>query len=204
MSDSTPRLWVATSNPGKVREIEALLAGISMRVSKLPEGHAVVFPEEGDDYLENAVAKARAVAETFGEPAIADDSGIEVEALGGRPGPHSARYGGADLDAAGRVDRLLEEMREVPAEARGARFYCIAALVFPDGTVATREGICPGQILTARRGAGGFGYDPIFMPKGHGVSMAELEAVSKDAISHRGRAIRALTDALTRWLDAPR
>jgi len=198
-----PRLVVASANAGKVREIEALLAPWPIDVRSLAACPPVVLPDEGTDYAANAVAKARAVAEQLGECAIADDSGIEVEALGGRPGPRSARYGGAGLEDADRVARLLAELGDRPPEERGARFVCWAALVHPDGRVAVVEGVCPGRILDAPRGSGGFGYDPIFRPEGYEVSMAELPAAVKDAISHRGRAIRRLVPQLLEWLGVP-
>ena len=132
---------------------------------------------------------------------MADDSGLEVDALGGGPGPRSARYGGPGLDDAGRVARLLAALEGVPVASRGARFYCVAACALPDGRSVTAAGECPGRIATGRRGRGGFGYDPIFVPAGHGVCMAELEAVEKDAISHRGHAFRALWEAMRGWLE---
>ncbi len=203
MGDARRRLWVATGNAGKVREIAALLAGLGLHVAKLPADHGITFPEEGDDYEANAIAKARAVVDAFGEPAIADDSGIEVDALGGRPGPRSARYGGAGLDDAGRVALMLSELKDVPEADRGARFYCVAALALPGGEAFASVGVCEGRILTERRGAGGFGYDPIFMPAGHRVAMAELAQAEKDAISHRGQAVRGLVARLERSVVAP-
>lgn len=198
-----PRLVVASGNAGKVREIVALLADLPVEVRSLSGLPPVAFPEEGLDYAANAIAKARAVAEQLGEVALADDSGLEVEALDGRPGPLSARYGGPGLDDAARVARLLEELGDRPAAERRARFVCHAACATPDGRVEDAEGVCPGRILEAPRGEGGFGYDPVFLPDGHAVSMAELPAAVKDAISHRGRAIRRLLPALRALLDRP-
>jgi len=198
MSGGAPaaRLVVATGNPGKLRELQALLAGLPARVCSLDGLPAVAFPEEGDDYRANAVAKARAVAEQLGEHALADDSGLEVEALDGRPGPRSARYGGPGLDDAGRVARLLDELDGVPEERRRARFVCVAAWVDPAGRVEVAEGVCPGRILAAPRGTGGFGYDPVFLPDGHTRTMAELGAAEKEALSHRGAAVRRLLPVL--------
>jgi len=191
---------VATSNAGKLREISAMLADPSFEMCSLEGLGQVVFPEEGDDYEANAIGKARAVAEQLGEWAVADDSGLEVAMLGGRPGVHSARYGGALLDDAGRVKRLLHEMAEQgasqPANDRSARFVCVAVLATPDGRILIRRGECPGRILGAPRGVGGFGYDPIFQPEGQRVSMAELGSEEKDRISHRGRAFEALRAVL--------
>jgi XTP/dITP diphosphohydrolase len=198
-----PRLVVASGNAGKVREIVALLADLPVEACSLAGWPPVAFPEEGLDYADNAIAKARAVAEQLGEAALADDSGLEVEALDGRPGPLSARYGGPGLDDAGRVRRLLEELGDRPATERRARFVCHAACATPDGRIAVAEGVCAGRILEAPRGEGGFGYDPVFLPDGHAVSMAELPAAVKDTISHRGRAIRRLLPALRGLLGLP-
>jgi len=182
-----------------------LLAQSPLEVTPLEPDHGIVFPEEGDDYAANAIAKAKTVARALGEPAVADDSGLEVDALDGGPGPRSARYGGPGLDDAGRVSKLLEALEGVPPASRGARFYCVAACAWPDGTVVTAAGACPGHIATRRRGRGGFGYDPIFVPEHYDVSMAELAAHEKDAISHRGRAFRALYEAIREarsgWLE---
>ncbi len=195
-AEAGPRLVVGSSNPGKVREISALLAGLPVRVCALSECGPVELPEEGDDYAANAAAKARAVAAQTGSLAVADDSGLEVDALGGRPGPRSARYGGPDLDDAGRVARLLEEIGDRPEAERGARFVCHASLATPDGRVETAVGVCSGRILAAPRGEGGFGYDPVFVPEGYACSMAELSADEKDRISHRGRALERLAPAI--------
>ncbi len=154
------------------------------------------LPEEGDDYEANAVAKARAIADAVGRPALADDSGIEVTALGGRPGPRSARFGGGDLDDAGRVEKLLADLAASGERDRSARFVCVAALAFPGGEVITARGECPGRILDVPQGGGGFGYDPIFEVEGGGRSMAELPPTEKNRISHRARALRSLRDAI--------
>jgi len=192
-------LVVATANPGKLREIREILADLEAPVEGLPE--AVALPEEGDDYAANAVAKARAAAAALGLPAVADDSGIEVAALGGRPGPHSARYGGEGLDDAGRVQRLLEETADVPDGRRGARFVCVAAVAAPDGDAATAFGEVRGRLLRVPRGAGGFGYDPIFeADEAPGHSTAEIPADHKHALSHRGRAFRALVPEIRKRL----
>jgi len=190
-------LVLATGNPGKVAEFAALLAPHGLRLANLADFPDVAMPEEGDDYAANAAAKARTVAAATGLPALADDSGIEVEALDGRPGPRSARYGGAGLDDRRRCARLLEELAATGDAARRARFVCEAALAHPDGSVERGFGECRGRILPAPRGAGGFGYDPIFEPDGYDCSMAELPAATKDRISHRGRALAALARAGT-------
>ena len=185
--------WVvATGNAGKLAEIRAILAELPMRVRSLADFPALHFPEEGDDYTENAVQKARVAAAHTGHPALGDDSGLEVDALGGRPGPRSARYGGPGLSDAQRVERLLQELAGVPEAERGARFVCVAARATPDGAALTARGVCEGRILLAPRGQGGFGYDPVFAPLGGELSMAEVEPTQKNRISHRGRAFRAL------------
>jgi XTP/dITP diphosphohydrolase len=186
------RLVVATGNAGKLREIRALLEAEPVELVGLAELPAVDLPEEGDDYRANAIAKARAAALQLGEPAVADDSGLEVAALDGRPGPHSARYGGPGLDDAGRVERLLRELEGVPAERRGARFVCHVALVLPDGATEATVGVCEGSIRERPTGGGGFGYDPVFQPVGEAGSMAELAPERKNEISHRARAFAAL------------
>ncbi|MBW2393897.1 MAG: RdgB/HAM1 family non-canonical purine NTP pyrophosphatase [Deltaproteobacteria bacterium] len=185
-------LVLASSNPGKLREFEALLggAGLEMRLATAEE--LAALPEEGDAYEANALAKARTAAAASGLPALADDSGLEVEGLGGAPGPYSARFGGPGLLDAERAQRLLSALSERPGASRLARFVCVAAYARPDGQSWTRRGECPGLILEAPKGERGFGYDPIFQPEGHTVSMAELEPAQKHALSHRGKALRAL------------
>ena len=196
------RIFAATGNPGKLREFRTLLGDLALEVSSLEGQPRVDFPEEGTDYAVNAIEKARAVAEQLGQWALADDSGLEVSALNGAPGPLSARFGGPDLDDAGRVARLLEALDEVPASDRSARFVCVAALVGPSGERAVARGECSGRILAGVRGAGGFGYDPIFQPDGYEESMAELAGAVKDRISHRGRAFAALRSTLVEALSS--
>lgn len=192
----TRRLVLASGNRGKLQEFRELLAGHDLALLGLDAFPDVTLPEEGTDYAANAEAKARTVSMASGLPALADDSGLEVDALRGGPGPLSARYGGPGLDDAGRAARLLEELRDVPESARGARFVCFAALATSDGTVVVRRGECPGRILAERRGEGGFGYDPVFLPEGRGLAMAELPAEEKNRISHRARALAALVSEL--------
>jgi XTP/dITP diphosphohydrolase len=193
-------LVVATGNAGKLREIREILVDLDVALRSLGEFPRIALPEEGDDYAANAIAKARAVAAATGRAAIADDSGIEVDALALRPGPHSARYGGPGLDDAGRVSLLLRELAACPADARAARFVCVAALATPEGVVATARGECAGEILGAPRGTGGFGYDPVFRPCGERLAMAELSAARKNQLSHRALAFRALRGAIERAL----
>lgn len=189
------RIVVATQNAGKRREVGEILGPRGFTLCDLTDLPRVDFPEEGTDYHANAIGKARAVTEQLGEVALADDSGIEVEGLGGAPGPLSARFGGAGLDAAGRVAHLLSELSTLPGASRLARFVCHVALVTPEGKVRTSFGECRGRIVEGPRGASGFGYDPIFQPDGFEQTMAELGADEKNALSHRARALRALFDS---------
>jgi XTP/dITP diphosphohydrolase len=186
------KLVVATRNAGKLREIASILAGLPIEIVALPPG--VELPEEGDAFEPNAIAKAVAAARATGCAALGDDSGLAVDALGGAPGVYSARWGGADLDDAGRNAALLAALADVPEGERTARFVCWAALATPERVIATARGACEGAILCAPRGQGGFGYDPVFAVGAR--SMAELAPAEKDAISHRGGAFRALVPAI--------
>jgi XTP/dITP diphosphohydrolase len=190
------RLLIATANRGKLRELEALL-GDGFALEGLAAHPSVRLPPEGSDYAPNAAAKARSAALASGLPALADDSGLEVDALGGAPGPLSARYGGDALDDAGRVQRLLGELAARGAQtSRAARFVCFVALALPSGALHVAHGECAGEILRAPRGANGFGYDPIFSPDRGARSMAELADAEKNRISHSARALSALAPAL--------
>jgi XTP/dITP diphosphohydrolase len=192
------RLLIATGNRGKLRELAGLL-GTRFALEGLAAHPEVRLPPEGDDYAANAAAKALAAARASGLPALADDSGIEVLALGGAPGPHSARYGGEGLDDAARVRHLLRELAALGPEAsRAARFVCWAALALPSGELELERGECAGELLAAPRGAGGFGYDPIFSPDGGAHSLAELPEAEKNRLSHRARALARLAPALAR------
>ena len=186
------RVVLATRNAGKAREVASILAAVDLQIEVLAAN--VVLPEEGDAYEANAIAKALAAARATGCIALGDDSGLEVDALGGGPGPRSARYGGAGLDDVARTAALLAALVAVPDAERCARYVCVAALATPRGDVATARGVCAGRLLRAPRGVGGFGYDPIFAVEA--LTMAELPAATKDALSHRGRAFRALLPAL--------
>ncbi len=192
MADAAEVWVIATGNPGKCREIAEILADVEVEVRSLEGYPPVEFPEEGTDYRENAIAKARAVANQIGTLAVADDSGIEVAALGGAPGPLSARYGGEGLDDRGRLERLLADISRADSTDRSARFVCWAALATPDGTVIDAYGECRGEILEAPEGKGGFGYDPIFRPEGYALSTAQIETPIKNRISHRAVALRKL------------
>lgn len=189
-----PRLVLASGNAGKLAEFRALLADVAIDLVGLGAFPDARMPAEGTDYAENAAAKARTIAAATGLPALADDSGLEVAALGGAPGPLSARYGGEGLDDAGRVAHLLGALGDAPD--RAAAFVCVAALAWPDGRVVVERGTCSGEILRVPAGAGGFGYDPVFRPEGRAGSMAQQPEATKNAISHRARALAALRPAL--------
>ncbi len=192
------RLVLATANAHKAREIEAIVAGTGEDwIELVPRPPDVPDVEEtGDTFEENARLKAAALAAATGMPALADDSGIEVDALGGAPGVRSARYAGEGASDADNVDLLLDELRRVGAgqpDQRRARFRAVVIAVFPDGSEIVGEGAVEGTIVAAPRGAGGFGYDPVFAPDGlGGRTFAEVDPADKHRLSHRGRALRAL------------
>ncbi|MCE2469048.1 MAG: RdgB/HAM1 family non-canonical purine NTP pyrophosphatase [Dehalococcoidia bacterium] len=186
------RLLAATSNAHKRAELRRLLSGALIDLASPSEAGVVLHVEEtGTTYAENALLKARAYAKASGILALADDSGIEVDALGGKPGVRSARYGGPGLDDAARTRLLLSETAAIPDRRRGARYVAVLALAWPDGTAEAFTGTCEGALAREPRGANGFGYDPLFAPAGGGGrTMAELTAAEKDAVSHRGIAAR--------------
>ena len=193
---------MASRNPGKIRELRQILGDLDLRLvglddfPELPE-----IPETGATFADNAAAKAREVVRLTKLPALADDSGLEVMALGGRPGVFSARYAQdrtapvlpTDADNWG---KLLEEMRDVPWDARQARFVCAIVLALPDGRLFEARGECPGRIAAAPQGTQGFGYDPVFWVEEYGATMAQLGPEVKNRISHRARALTALRDIL--------
>jgi len=200
MTSSLREVVVATGNPGKLLEIRALLGDLAVSLRSMEAFPEILLPEEGDDYETNAVEKARAAARDAGRLALADDSGLEVAGLDGRPGPFSARFGGPGLDDAGRVGALLEAMSALEEDARAARFVCVAALATPGGEVAAARGECRGRILAEPRGLGGFGYDPVFELEGESRTLAELLPARKNALSHRALAFHALEPALRKHL----
>ena len=188
-------LVCASANPDKVAEMAAVLAGEVVLLPR-PEGMGEVV-EDADSLMGNAVLKARAVCEFAGAAALADDTGLEVDALAGAPGVHSARFAGPDASYADNLARLLAELSDVPAPQRTARFRTVAVAHFPDGTALAAEGVVEGVITAGPRGTGGFGYDAVFAPsEGDGRTFAELSPAAKHAISHRGRALRALLQLL--------
>lgn len=196
------RLLVATHNSGKVAEFADLLDDDRIDWLTLADaGIQLEVDENGETFQENAILKATAYAKLSGFLTLADDSGLEVDALGGRPGVMTARFGGEGLSSAQRYRLLLEAMAGVPERDRGARFRCVIALAAPDGSLlGTADGVCEGRIALEPRGIGGFGYDPIFYLPGRGVTMAELSAGEKHRISHRGRAAYAIGPLLRRTL----
>jgi XTP/dITP diphosphohydrolase len=208
------KVLIATRNAGKVREIRDLFAGLPFDVAFPADRFLGALPEEADvergtSFVENAVAKARYFAKRGGLPTIAEDSGLEVDALGGQPGPHSARFaalygsGAAGNEDVGAVAAnnalLLERLAAVPDERRTARYRCVVAyLETPGAAPQLVEATCDGRILTAPRGSGGFGYDPLFFSTDLGMTFAEAPLAAKQRVSHRGRAFRALIEVMVR------
>ncbi len=199
------RLLIATGNRGKAAELAVLLAEaggprdlVVTTLADHPTLPEVV--EDGDTYEANAAQKARAAARALGLPALADDSGLEVDALGGRPGVHSARYLGPGAAPAEQVGGLLRELAAIPGAARTARFVAVLVLALPDGREASARGVVEGTIAEAPRGVRGFGYDPVFVPRGEGRTYAEMTPEEKARSSHRAAAARRLAPDLARLL----
>ena len=181
----------ATNNPGKMAEMRRILERMGHTVRSQREAGVTLEPEEnGTTFAENARIKARAICEAASTATIADDSGLCVDALDGAPGVYSARYGHKSSDAE-RIDYLLENLKDIPAERRTAKFVCVITCLWPDGRKIVARGECPGQILFAPRGTGGFGYDPVFFLPELNKTYAELAPEEKNAISHRARALQA-------------
>jgi XTP/dITP diphosphohydrolase len=202
------RILVATHNPGKVAELADMLRGLAVEWISLDQAGVTTDVEEtGQSFAENAILKAQAYAAMTGLLTLADDSGLEVDALDGRPGVHTARYGGAGLTPQERYQRLLAALAGVDWPDRTARFRCVVALARPDALVGTASGTCEGIIAFAPAGSGGFGYDPVFFLPDYGRTMAQLAPADKHHISHRGRAVAAIAPLLKRTLaeedDAP-
>ncbi len=195
------RLLLGTNNAGKLREFRALLADLPVElVTPAEAGIQEDAPETGATFTENAELKARFYAQRAGMVALADDSGLQVDALDGEPGVHSRRFAGEQASDADRNRLILERLREVPPARRAARFQAAAAVAVPDGQVHSVLGTCEGQIALQPRGAGGFGYDPIFLLPELGRTMAELSPEAKNGLSHRGRALRAARPLICRAL----
>ncbi|MFZ5952759.1 MAG: RdgB/HAM1 family non-canonical purine NTP pyrophosphatase [Candidatus Rifleibacteriota bacterium] len=189
-------IWVATSNAHKLEEISEIL-GPSVALKSFKDLEKPFEVEEnGQTYLENATLKARALYEIVKQPVFADDSGLEVDALGGRPGLHSARYSGPEASHQKNIDKLLKELADIPAQQRTAKFRCVIVYLDQNGTSHNFEGILPGVITAERSGKGGFGYDPVFFLPDRSCTVAQLPAEEKNLISHRGLAVKKLKDFL--------
>ncbi|HVL51055.1 MAG TPA: RdgB/HAM1 family non-canonical purine NTP pyrophosphatase [Actinomycetota bacterium] len=188
---------LATANPGKIAEIVDIMQDLPVTFvtkDQMPPWPEIV--ESGETYLENALIKARALVEFSGKASIADDSGIEIDALAGAPGVRSARFAGAEANDEQNNQRMAELLRDVPPEQRTARYRCLAVLVMPDGTHLVGEGTCEGRIAREPRGTNGFGYDPWFIPQGQDQTFGELPLEFKHGISHRGEALRQLAERM--------
>lgn len=191
------KILIATTNQGKVQEIRNLVKGLPalfLSLSEVPDIPEVL--EDGTTFEENALKKAREMAYSTGIVTLADDSGLCVDALDGRPGVHSARYAGEDASDEEKYLRVLEEMQDVPDSERSARFVCAVALVAPDGEEKLFRGVCEGRITREPRGSSGFGYDPIFYFEEAGCTFAQMDQESKNRVSHRGRALREFAEFL--------
>lgn len=190
-----PRIVLATKNPHKLAELHRILvaSGLDVELLGIDEYPDLPdIPETESSFAGNALLKAREIARLTGLPAIADDSGLAVDALNGMPGILSARWSGRHGDDAANLALLLGQLADVPDRRRGAAFHCAAAIALPDGTERVVEGTIEGTIIRAPRGTNGFGYDPVFVPLGFDLTTAEMASEQKDAISHRGRALEAL------------
>ena len=194
------KLVLASKNEKKLREMDEILSSLGMEViSEAQAGVDVEVEETGTTFEENSLLKARAVMEASGMPAIADDSGLCVDALGGAPGVYSARYGGPELDDAGRYRLLLENLRG--QMTRTAKFVSVITCCFPNGDVICARGECPGTIAYAPQGEGGFGYDPVFFVPRLKKTFAQLSPEEKNAISHRGKALEQFKVKLEEYLE---
>jgi len=188
---------MASGNAGKLREIARILAAFDITVVPQSEFGVSDIEETGSSFVENALIKARHAARVTGLPAIADDSGLVVDALDGRPGIYSARYSGPEADAEKNIDRLLSELDGIPNAQRGAEFHCVACYVTPDKSEPIiTEGVWRGSILHERQGDGGFGYDPVFFDPDLGCSSSQMSAEQKNSRSHRGQALQELARKL--------
>lgn len=195
------KLFLATNNEGKIREYEHLLAHLQIKLwTPRMLGIELAVREDGTSYAENARLKALGYVQASGMPTLADDSGLEVDALGGAPGIRSARYAGGEANDAERYELLLQKLKDVPLEKRTARFRCVLVLATPRGELYSTEGICEGLISFEPRGSYGFGYDPIFFLPEYGQTMAELPPELKNRISHRARAVQKMLPVLSHVL----
>jgi XTP/dITP diphosphohydrolase len=191
------QILIASTNDGKIREIEEILrpAGVSFLTYKDYENWPDV-EETGDNFFENAMLKAQALVDAYGVTAVSDDSGLEVDALGGAPGVYSARYAGEDGNAIKNNEKLLIELKDIPENDRTARFHCVAILLFPDGQTIKADGTLEGRIGFEKKGKDGFGYDPLFIPEGESRTVAEMSMDEKNTMSHRAKAFAQLRDEI--------
>lgn len=192
------RLVLASHNAGKLKEMQAMLADLPLQILSAAEAGVGDVPETGLTFVENALIKARAACQASGLPALADDSGLIVDALGGAPGLYSARYAGSPTDDAANNAKLLHDLRDVPAEQRTARFLAVIVLLrhASDPQPLVCEGSWEGTILEAPRGSNGFGYNPVFLDPRHGLTAAEMEPALKNTLSHRAMALQQLKQRL--------
>ena len=189
----------ASKNKHKIEEMEKITGAFGLRViSRSDAGIPDAFDveEDGATFEENSLKKAEAIMNCSGKPAIADDSGLVIDYLEGAPGVHSARFAGDECDDEKNNDKVLELLKDVPYEKRTARFVSVITLVFPEGETLVARGECEGHILTERRGTGGFGYDPLFLPDGESLTFGEISAERKNQISHRAGALRKLEELI--------
>jgi len=200
-SDTPKKYALATANPGKVKEMREILSGLDIEVVTRDDlGIYMDIEETGTTFFENAKLKAEAICNASGMPSIADDSGLVVEALGGKPGVYSSSFGGEELSAKERCLFLLSKMEAVKdPQKRRAKFVCTIVCAFPGGVVCSATGECSGTILTGLKGSGGFGYDPVFKPDGYEKTMAELTMYEKNKISHRGKALLEFSRLLNKY-----
>ncbi|TWT08984.1 XTP/dITP diphosphatase [Planomicrobium sp. CPCC 101079] len=196
------RIIIATQNKGKAKDFETLLSPLGYKVLTLRDvAEEMDVEETGVTFEENAIIKAEAVAEALQTTVIADDSGLEIDALDGEPGVYSARYAGKEKNDDANIDKVLSKLDGVLEEERTARFRCVLAVAAPNKRTITVSGSCEGNILRERRGENGFGYDPIFYVPTLGKTLAELSPEEKASVSHRGNALRNLKIAIPEWLD---
>ena len=197
-------LVLATRNKGKIEEVQRLISEHAphIRLRSVAEFGVDDVEETGSTFEENALLKASTIARLTGLPALADDSGIAIDALGGAPGVYSARWSGVHGDDGANIAKVLEELADVPESDRGAQFVCVIALAMPDGRHVTVRGEVEGRVRTAPVGEYGFGYDPIFQPAGFQITTAQMDPKTKDSISHRGKALREIAPKIAPFIGA--
>lgn len=197
-------LVLATRNKGKIEEVQRLISEHAphIRLRSVAEFGVDDVEETGSTFEENALLKASTIARLTGLPALADDSGIAIDALGGAPGVYSARWSGVHGDDGANIAKVLEELADVPESDRGAQFVCVIALAMPDGRHVSVRGEVEGRVRTAPVGEYGFGYDPIFQPAGFQITTAQMDPKTKDSISHRGKALREIAPKIAPFIGA--